>query len=421
MTARLSRQGLFDLVWSEPMRVLGPRFGISDVALKKTCIRAHIPVPEQGHWAKTEARRRKPSLPPRPPGADDEIIVAGGGYHWAYGLSEEEILGPLPNPPAFDEPIESVRERVRKQLGKVTAISPSSTAHPAISRLLAEDDHRREKQRDAAYPMPWNNPVFETPLERRRLKILNSLFLAILKLGCKASIRGENAREISIKVGDQQFYLALDRPKYPKRAMRKTTTSNDDKSLCLSLPVGFDIEDGRLSWQDDEAGRLEDKLTDIAIETIVAGEVILRERRVHSYEWRVKRKAELEEAARQRKAEAERNEIERQRKLEQERVSRLLDQADALLKATTIRAYVESVRAANATAESPLSPNDLNRWCRWACAQADRIDPIKSGAYLKQQVSEDTTQASADLPSEPRITSPGEDSPAEPANGAGHQ
>ena len=35
MTERLNRKELYDLVWSEPMKTLSARFGISDVALKK--------------------------------------------------------------------------------------------------------------------------------------------------------------------------------------------------------------------------------------------------------------------------------------------------------------------------------------------------------------------------------------------------
>jgi len=55
MAERLSRKTLYDLVWSEPMKTLSARFGISDVALKKTCARAGIPTPDRGYWAKKDA------------------------------------------------------------------------------------------------------------------------------------------------------------------------------------------------------------------------------------------------------------------------------------------------------------------------------------------------------------------------------
>jgi len=45
MAERLSRKELYDLVWSEPLKTLCSRFGISDVALRKTGARSEIPTP----------------------------------------------------------------------------------------------------------------------------------------------------------------------------------------------------------------------------------------------------------------------------------------------------------------------------------------------------------------------------------------
>jgi hypothetical protein len=47
-----TRQELYDLVWSEPIKTLAARFDISDVGLAKTCHKENVPVPEGGHWAK---------------------------------------------------------------------------------------------------------------------------------------------------------------------------------------------------------------------------------------------------------------------------------------------------------------------------------------------------------------------------------
>jgi len=83
MAKRLSRKELYELVWSEPMRILAPRFGISDVALKKACARAEIPTPGLGHWARKAARKSasQVALGDRPPGIDEEVLVgAGVGY-----------------------------------------------------------------------------------------------------------------------------------------------------------------------------------------------------------------------------------------------------------------------------------------------------------------------------------------------------
>src|ERR1700689_67481 len=91
MAEQLSRKKLYDLVWSEPMRNLSVRFGISDVALKKTCARAGIPTPDRGYWAKKQAGKEaiQAVLPMRPPGMDDEVSIASGGNGWYQHWSEE--------------------------------------------------------------------------------------------------------------------------------------------------------------------------------------------------------------------------------------------------------------------------------------------------------------------------------------------
>jgi hypothetical protein len=156
MAERLSRQELYERVWSEPMRTLAATFGISDVALKKTCARAHIPTPERGYWAKKDAGKptRQAPLPPRPPGMDDEVQI-GGGNSWYWNWSREELLGPIPPAPQFEETLERVRERIAPIIGKVSVPRQVRAWHPAIARLLAEDERRRQKQEASPYPFSW--------------------------------------------------------------------------------------------------------------------------------------------------------------------------------------------------------------------------------------------------------------------------
>jgi hypothetical protein len=74
-------------------------------------------------------------------------------------------------------------------------------------------------------------------------------------------------------------------------------------------------------------------------------------------------------------------ERERQVKAERARVDRLLSEATAFRQANDIRAYVDTIRGAHASAD-PASQQELNAWVSWALAQADRIDPVRSGKFL---------------------------------------
>ena len=68
LMARYDREQLYRQVWEQPMQKLAKEYGISDVALSKTCRKLLVPVPGRGFWAKKEAgvplpkRPRLPSL-----------------------------------------------------------------------------------------------------------------------------------------------------------------------------------------------------------------------------------------------------------------------------------------------------------------------------------------------------------------------
>jgi len=392
MAERLSRKTLYDLVWSEPMKTLSARFGISDVALKKTCARAGIPTPDRGYWAKKEAGKEtfQATLPLRPPGMDDQVLIGSAGNGSHHYWNQEELLTPIGAPPEFSEPIESVLARIAEIVGRVAVPHKVLNWHPAIDRLLKEDERRREKQLADRYPMSWNNPLFETPFERRRLRILNSLFFAVAKMNGKPSVNGREAREILISFFQQHLHLRLEKPKISTRRARaeNATAESNDTKLCLSMVKFFGSEEVIATWQDDDAQKLEVRVTDIAVQLILTAEIQYRENALHHYQWRIKRKAELEEEERKRKLEAERAEKERQKRIEQGRINRLLKDAAAFQQAGEIRKYVEAIRLAH-TCDRSSSIDELERWSQWALAQADRIDPAIGERFLKAILDED--------------------------------
>ncbi len=71
----LSREGLYELVWSKPMTELAQDFGLSDVALAKRCRKLGVPVPGRGYWARVAAGQapRQAALKKR---ADDVMDYA---------------------------------------------------------------------------------------------------------------------------------------------------------------------------------------------------------------------------------------------------------------------------------------------------------------------------------------------------------
>jgi len=383
MAKRVSRKELYDLVWSEPLKILAPRFGISDVALKKACARAEIPTPGLGYWAKKAAGKSmsQVGLPERPPGMDDEIVIGAGLGYWHSSWTKEELLGPLPPPPEFEEPIERVRERIAKTVGKVTVPREVRAWHPAVAKLLQEDEQRRERQRSSSFAS-WDAPRFDTPFERRRLRALNTVVLAAGLISGKPSINDQEGRSVSFSFYQRQVGIHLDRLKQPRRREPSANSKDaNEAKLSLSILQSPGSENVRIAWHDDDQSRLETRMTEIAVQIILTAELQYREGTVRSYEWRVQRKAELEEEERERKRQAERAEQERQKRLEQARINRLLKSAAAFDQAGAIRKYVEAIRETQ-TGNAACSGEELERWSQWALGEAERIDPVAGGKFL---------------------------------------
>lgn len=59
----VTREQLYERVWSKPMVKVAAEFGLSDVAVKKMCRKWNVPTPSRGYWAKLEAGQRLEKIP----------------------------------------------------------------------------------------------------------------------------------------------------------------------------------------------------------------------------------------------------------------------------------------------------------------------------------------------------------------------
>jgi hypothetical protein len=71
------RKTLYQEVWAEPVKVVAMRYGVSDVALAKTCRKLALPLPGRGYWAKLRSGQKlgRTPLPARPPGVPESLPV----------------------------------------------------------------------------------------------------------------------------------------------------------------------------------------------------------------------------------------------------------------------------------------------------------------------------------------------------------
>ena len=59
----MTRQQLYDLVWSRSMGEVAASIPMAHVSLKKLCSKYQVPVPPQGHWKKSPARQAADKVP----------------------------------------------------------------------------------------------------------------------------------------------------------------------------------------------------------------------------------------------------------------------------------------------------------------------------------------------------------------------
>lgn len=372
----LTRGALYDLVWAAPVRSVAADFGVSDVWIKKCCVRASVPVPERGYWAKLKAGKPvvKAKLPPRAPGMPDAIQVgSSSGRAWQYDPAAE-LLEADPPPPSFPEPIEAVRQRTASQLGKVARCRDLSGAVPPIRKLLQTDDKLRAKQLETSWMASWYQPKFGSAFEQRRLRILNAIALGLGRSGGRLEIRDKTARDLTAVIGEQSLAFALDHPQArPNRHGELETRNGPAGPLRLELKPRWPGEETSGAWVDRDDAKLEDQLTQIALAMIVAGEAEFRSSCFSWHEYLIKRRRENEIEAARLKAEAEERERQRLIREAQERRERLFAQGTAWRTAQDIRSMVAALSEVE---ERP----GFDEWKRWALSEADLLDPVCNGA-----------------------------------------
>jgi hypothetical protein len=229
-------------------------------------------------------------------------------------------------------------------------------------------------------------------LERRRLQILNSLFLALTKAGHQPWL-GEQARNVGVTVGSQRISFTLDHPRAKTQANGRIQTPHEAcEALRLEISATGD------SWMDDDSGRIEDRVREIILRLIVAGEIQYRANVRTAYENAHRRRAELERRLTEQRAEVIRLARDKAVKAEAEQRKTLLQMAADHRGAQDIRAFVKAAIAALGPDKADESP--AADWVAWALRVADQIDPVG-----QLQIAEDGT--SMEKPAVAPVAEPG--------------
>lgn len=364
-----------EFAWSAPMRDLATKLDISDVGLKKLLTSHGIPTPPQGYWNKVHAGKPVPSVPKAPPRRPGESGRLRLDRRFEAVLTP---VAPLPSSGPFasaavPEDLEELRAVELQALGRASVPKSLDGAHRGLQDILAKEDRRRAKV--AKSDWHWDAPQFDNPLAKRRLRILNGIFQALSKRGHSGSAHERDGEiHAGATVGDT--YVGIDIGVHGKhRTVRLSGYLRPAPDLPASTPLAIRLNHGAASgtgdnFVDDENGKLEQKLPLIVASIIVAGEAQFR-RGLREAEERAELARLAEEKRRQEKL------IE----LNRARVGSLFESGQLLRQAQDIRALVAGVREAIVIGTT-ISESDVAAWERWALAEADKIDPIRSAQFM---------------------------------------
>ncbi len=215
----------------------------------------------------------------------------------------------------------------------------------------------------------WHTPIvlYESPFEKRRLRILNAVFLTLSRRGHEASSdRQDHHTDFAVIIGNTRVAVSLDEANRKPVAYNRYNAPRPDPKRPASAKLKLTA--GTTSWQDDNTGTLETRVAEIAAGLIVEGE--------RAYRGHLR---ELEEQAERERIQAEQRRQERLRKANADRIATLIESGRLLAEAENLRALIARVGNAVTAGQLDMSADQLAEWRTWADREADKLDPVISG------------------------------------------
>lgn len=362
------REELYRKVWEKPLIKVAEGYGVSAVALGKTCRKLCVPVPGRGHWAKLAHGKEGAKKPPLPELDNPPVI-------YRSHVAREKPQRTDQNDPEFT----AIDQLLSSGALNPPPINGSIRPHPLI-RHTASLLRSRSRKDEQGILLPreaggLDVRVTEGMLERA-LSVMNQA-LAVLELqGASVNIseQGEttaiiNGEHVSFGIEEPVRRVVAQIPRVPNPTDRwdydKVVTYEPAARLALvihSLTRGQYLQ--RARWNDAKVQRVENLIPDF-VAGLLRTAVALRRQE----EDRKNREAE-EEKRRQERAQLRINIQEEEKKLEQ--FNNWVDQWERAERLRRfIAAYAEKSRSW--PAEEQLQ---CRAWIEWATKQADRLDPF---------------------------------------------
>lgn len=401
----LSREELYQLVWSKPMIELSKDLHLSDVALAKRCRKLAVPVPGRGYWARVAAGQT-PHITPL-----GKRTARAGDYSALTFNPTRKQDAPTQRSADPAEP-DVLQERI--QALELKDDYNLRTASPAVKRTAmklkrpwrAEIAWNKGERKGPIIPIDVSDSVAD-----RALHVCEYLLKAATELGWMFEAPAKSEE----RAGQSRYYEEFDRrpPALPpghllvegealqlriderRRRSDHVPTKEEkarhrqghyvhmprwDYEATGELRFHLSAPDSRhvlRTWKDGTRKRLEHQ-----IKTILLG-MLDQARRIKADRER-KRLAEIE----RRLEEERRRQIAARREAHAELIHELEAQAGAWMRARVLRAYLRAARRAlgDQTLQASLQGEKVD-FIAWAEHYLEQLDPLSTTPHdsdLKQ-------------------------------------
>jgi hypothetical protein len=258
---------------------LAHRYGITGRGLAKACQRADVPVPPRAYWAKLQAGRApaRPKLPPLKRDAVDCLEVSP--------------RPPKPEKPPLSPEAKAAVEEENRPERKIVVPQQLRRPHHIVQRWIRM--RRRDRSSPFLVAMARGSPR-DRDLDRRRDRILSTLFREIEKRGYSVRVDETRGREMTARLGIDEMPFTLDEhirqyrrdltpeerasPWHSDRHWAQVKEPTGELMFRIRSPWGVVSE-----WRDEPGRPIEEQLNDIIAGFAVRADE-LRHRRLEEAE-----------------------------------------------------------------------------------------------------------------------------------------
>ena len=357
-----NREELYKEIWEQPLIKVAPKYGVSAVALGKTCRKLQIPLPGRGYWVKKDFGKPVEQIPL--PEAKNLPVVhrmeqSAPDRGEAYRLAFQENL---------DDP-ELVRISTIEADNLLVNVDTKphkliSTTRKTMKQARTDERGILQSLRDVSC---LDIRVSKASLDRA-LSLMNTVILKLESEGFNIKT-GPQGTEVEICGQHVQFLLA---EKARVKARREIKEYSWTRTICDYEPTG-DMEfrvlgynhGFRKTWSDGKTRKLETLLSRCV-------GALMREGRYLRIQADIFRKKEIEQQKKQ-------EELDRLAELireEEEKVKDLDRWVTNWVRAEQMRGFVAALEKSWTEQGHDLSPEaPKGQRIIWMRQQAERVDP----------------------------------------------